>query len=96
MSEKRGFVYILTNKRNGTLYIGVTANLEKRMYEHRSKLIPGFTARYGIDKLVWFQELPTIQEAIEYEKKLKGRVRKKKIDLIEQENSCREDLFESL
>jgi putative endonuclease len=89
MSES--YVYIMTNK-SRTLYIGVTTDLERRVYEHKQKLVPGFTSKYNITKLVWFEEFPDIEQAIEGEKRLKGWLRSKKIALIESQNPNWEDL----
>lgn len=82
---KSYFVYILASK-TGTLYIGVTNNLEKRVYEHKSKLIAGFTSKYNIDRLMYYQEFNDIEYAIEMEKRLKGWSRQKKVDLIKRIN----------
>ena len=76
------FVYIITNK-SRTLYTGVTKNLERRVYEHKNKLVPGFTARYNINTLVYFEETPDVLSAISREKQIKGWLRAKKIHLIE-------------
>lgn len=92
---KSYYIYILASK-TGTIYIGVTGHLEKRVYEHKNKLIPGFTARYNIDRLVYFQEFTRIEQAIEMEKKLKGWSRQKKIDLIRTINFNMRDLAEDL
>ena len=81
-----GYTYILFNKRNGTLYIGVTSNLVKRVYEHKNKLVDGFTKKYNIDKLGYYEIFDDIEEAIIREKKLKGASRKKKLELIEMNN----------
>jgi putative endonuclease len=89
MSES--YVYIMTNK-SRTLYVGVTTVLERRVYEHKQKLIPGFTSKYNITKLVWFEEFPDIEQAIEGEKRLKGWLRSKKIALIESQNPNWKDL----
>ena len=78
-----GFVYILTNARNGTLYIGFTADLENRMHEHKNRLMPGFASRHGCDRLVWFERHPNIVLAIQREKTLKEYPRKWKLNLIE-------------
>ena len=75
------YVYILTNKSN-TLYTGVTNNLERRIEEHRLKLVPGFTSLYNLNKLIYFSEFHNVEEAIDAEKKIKGWTRKKKITLI--------------
>lgn len=88
---KHYWVYILSSK-TGTLYVGVTNNLEKRVLEHKNKLIPGFTTRYNIDHLIYYQEFSDIEDAIEMEKKIKGWTRKKKIDLIKSINPNVEDL----
>ncbi len=77
-----GYIYILFNKRNGTLYTGVTSNLVKRVYEHKNKLSDGFTRKYNIDKLGYYEVYDTIISAIEREKQLKGGSRKQKIQLI--------------
>lgn len=85
------YVYILTNKSN-TLYVGVTNDLKRRLYEHVNKLIPGFTSKYNLNKLIYFAEFNQIEEAITIEKKLKGWTRKKKIDLIKNLNPEFNDL----
>ena len=96
MNDKRYYVYIITNKRNGTLYIGVTNNLIRRIYEHKNKLVNGFSKKYGLDKLVYFEEYITIEDAIKREKYLKGKKRKYKIELIESMNKMWNDLYDSL
>ena len=88
-----GYTYILFNKRNGTLYIGVTSNLVKRVYEHKNKLADGFTKKYNIDKLGYYEIFDDIEEAIIKEKKLKGASRKKKLELIEMNNPNWLDLY---
>lgn len=80
------FVYILTTKNNKMLYIGVTNNLERRVIEHKSKEIDGYTKNYNVNKLVFFQEFQTANEAIDAEKKLKGWLRSKKDALITEFN----------
>jgi len=87
------YVYILTNKPRGVLYIGVTNDLERRVLEHRSKSIAGFTKRYNLTRLVYFESSENIESAIEYEKKLKNWHRVWKIDLIEKHNPEWRDLF---
>ncbi|MDT8316642.1 MAG: GIY-YIG nuclease family protein [bacterium] len=82
---KQYYVYIMTN-RSRTLYTGVTSHLEKRVYEHRNKLVPGFTKRYNIDKLVYFETTTDVHSAIGREKQIKGWLRRKKIALIESTN----------
>ncbi|MBS7272102.1 MAG: GIY-YIG nuclease family protein [Fibrobacter sp.] len=94
--EKKGFTYILFNKRYGTLYIGVTSNLKKRIAEHKSKKYPGFTQKYNVDKLGFYEEHSSIRLAIEREKKLKRLHRQEKIQLIESINPTWQDLFDSL
>ena len=89
------WVYILTNKNNTTLYVGVTNDLYRRMIEHKEKLVKGFTYRYNIDKLVYFEEYNDINIAIAREKQLKAGSRKKKIELIEKENKEWKDLYDS-
>ncbi|WIO73495.1 GIY-YIG nuclease family protein [Porticoccaceae bacterium LTM1] len=85
-------VYILTNNSNRVLYTGVTNNLERRLYEHRSNLIPGFTSKYRCHKLVYFEEAFSIEAAITREKQIKGWLRSKKITLIESVNPNWEEL----
>jgi len=94
--ERGGYVYILTNKNNTVLYTGVTSNLCNRFYEHRNKLTGGFTAKYQVNKLVYFEVWPTIEEAIAREKQIKAGSRKKKIELIEMDNKCWNDLYEKV
>ena len=93
---KRGYTYILFNKRNGTLYTGVTSNLLKRVYEHKNKLTQGFTDKYNVDKLGYYEVHDSIVLAIQREKQIKGGSRKKKIDLIESINPYWVDLYETL
>ncbi len=90
---KQYYVYIATNKVNTVLYVGVTNNLERRFFEHKNKLLPGFTSKYNIMKLVWFESFNSPEEAILIEKKIKGWARKKKIDLIEVSNPTFRDLL---
>ncbi len=88
------YVYILTNRYHTVLYIGVTNNLQRRLYEHKSKLIAGFTAQYNLDKLIYFEETGQIQDAIAREKQLKNWHRDWKIGLIEKANPYWHDLSE--
>ena len=90
------YVYILTNKTNKLLYIGVTNNLQRRLYEHKNKLVDGFTKDYQIDKLIYYEVCHSAEDAIRREKQLKGWKREKKIALIEQMNRCWKDLGEGL
>ena len=87
-------VYIMTNKYNKVLYTGVTSNLFKRVNEHKEKLISGFSSRYNVTKLVYYEEYETMPEAIAREKQIKGGSRQKKIDLINGENLEWKDLYE--
>ncbi|PCJ65627.1 MAG: hypothetical protein COA58_09485 [Bacteroidetes bacterium] len=92
--RKGGYVYILTNKYNRVLYVGVTASLLKRIPEHISKIHPeSFTAKYNVNKLVYFEWLDNIESAIKREKYFKGKSRQFKIDAIEKLNSEWDDLF---
>ena len=88
------YVYILTTKKNTVLYIGVTNNLERRLYEHRNDLVDGFTKRYHVHKLVYFESTNDPYVAISREKQLKGWLRAKKIALIESVNPQWRDLSE--
>ena len=85
-------MYILSNKKNGTLYIGMTNDLERRMFEHKNKLYAGFTIKYGLDKLVYFEQFQYVNDAIKKEKKLKNWNRSWKIELIEKDNKDWKDL----
>ncbi len=87
------YVYLLASKRNGTLYLGVTNDLVRRVYEHRTKAVPGFTTRYGVDKLVWFEIYDDALTAIAREKGLKKWRRDWKIRLIEEQNPNWDDLY---
>lgn len=93
---KRYWVYMLCSKRNGILYVGVTNNLAHRIYEHKQKLIEGFTKKYGIDKLVYAEQFNDIQEAICREKRLKKWKRAWKLNLIEEHNPEWKDLYENI
>jgi putative endonuclease len=87
------YVYLLASKKYGTLYLGVTNNLVRRVYEHRTKAVPGFTSRYGVDKLVWFEIHATAEAAIAREKELKKWRRDWKIRMIEESNPGWDDLY---
>ena len=91
---KQYYVYIMTNKHNTVIYTGVTNDLMRRVYEHKKKLVPGFTARYNIVKLVYFEETQDVNSAISREKQIKGWLRKKKVALIEKDNPDWLDLSE--
>lgn len=94
--DKRYFVYILTNKRNTVLYTGVTSDLKRRVYEHREKIIPGFTKKYSVCKLVYYEVTESIEVAIWREKQIKGGSRQNKLDLINGMNPRWRDLYEDL
>jgi putative endonuclease len=89
-------VYILASRRHGTLYIGVTSNLLARVVQHREGLIPGFTRRYGVKRLVWYEAHDTMEAAIQREKRLKEWRRAWKIQLIEAHNEYWADLGSTL
>jgi len=87
---------MLASKRNGTLYIGVTNDLVRRVYEHKEGLVEGFTKKYKVDRLVYFEETNDVESAITREKRLKKWNRQWKIELIEKENPEWEDLYEGM
>lgn len=89
---QKSYVYILTNKNNTVIYIGVTSNLLKRIYEHKAKIRKGFTYRYNCDKLVYYEEFSDINQAIAREKQLKAGNRKRKEDLINNDSPLWNDL----
>jgi len=91
-NDNQYYVYILTNKFNKVLYIGVTNNLARRVFEHKNKLVEGFTERYNLMKLVYYEVTPNIESAIKREKQLKNWHRNWKINLITQFNPEWEDL----
>jgi len=90
---KHPCVYILASRRNGTLYVGVTSDLVKRVWEHQNNLAEGFTRRYGVHTLVWFEQHETMESAIAREKAIKEWKRRWKLDLIEQQNPEWRDLY---
>ncbi|WP_019051456.1 GIY-YIG nuclease family protein [Sphingobium xenophagum] len=94
--DRQPAAYIMASDRNGTLYIGVTSNLMARIYQHRTKAMDGFTARYDVNRLVWFEMCDTMEVAIVREKQLKNWKRKWKLDLIEAGNPRWRDLAEDL
>ena len=96
MSDKQFYVYILTNKDNRVLYTGVTNDLKRRVFEHKEKLIKGFTGRYNINKLVYYEILEDAENAIIREKQIKAGSRAKKIKLINGFNVGWSDLFDEL
>jgi len=93
---KNFYVYILASKRNGTLYVGVTSDLKKRMYEHKTDIIGGFTKKYKVHTLVYYEVYDDHYAAFRREKRLKRWLRKWKLDLIEKENPEWRDLYEEL
>ena len=88
------YVYMMTNEYNNVLYIGVTNNLSRRVYEHKNALLEGFTQRYNVYKLVWFENCHDVKAAIAREKQLKGWIRSKKEELVRQMNPDWRDLSE--
>ncbi len=93
---KKWYVYIITNKRNWTLYTWVTSDLVNRIFQHKNKIFEGFSKKYDLTKLVFFQEFSSIEDAIIKEKYLKWKSRKYKIELIETVNKDWNDLAENL
>jgi putative endonuclease len=91
-----GFIYIMTNRRNSTLYIGVTSDLVRRRYKHRNGLLRGFTKQYGLKQLVYFEQHEDIRFAIQREKAIKHWPRAWKVRLIHAQNPTWRDLFDSL
>ena len=89
-------VYILSSKRNGTLYIGVTSNLVKRIWEHKNNVVEGFTKRYNVHQLVWYELHGSMESAITREKRLKNWKRKWKLELIEKSNPNWLDLYNNI
>ena len=87
-------IYIVTNKNNHVLYTGVTSNLLRRITEHKEKTVSGFTSKYNVAKLVYYEEYATMEEAIAREKQIKGGSRQKKIDLIKSKNPEWKDLYD--
>lgn len=94
--NKQPAVYILTSKRNGTLYIGVTSDLIKRTWEHRNDMVEGFTSRYNVHRLVWYELHESMESAIIREKQLKIWKRKWKMELIENSNPEWLDLYDTI
>ena len=93
---KAGYVYMMANQKNGTIYTGVTSDLVSRVYAHREGLVPGFTIRYGCKRLVWFEAHDDLQEARQRELQIKEWKRAWKIKLIEENNLDWEDLYPTL
>jgi putative endonuclease len=93
---KRPTVYMLASRRNGTLYVGVSSELTARVHEHKSHAIDGFTKDHGVDRLVWFEAHPSMESAIQREKRIKKWNRAWKLELIERMNPDWDDLFETM
>lgn len=91
-----GWVYIVTNKRNVTLYVGVTGDIQRRAYEHKTKQVDGFSKRYGLTRLVHVEHHDDIRDAIQREKRIKHWSRKQKLTLIESTNPGWDDLYDTL
>jgi putative endonuclease len=94
--NKQPAVYILASKRNGTLYIGVTSDLVKRIWQHKNNMLEGFTKRYSVHQLVWYELHSSMQSAIEREKRMKGWKREWKLELIESMNPKWQDLYHKI
>lgn len=94
--SKQAAVYIMASKRNGTLYIGVTSDIIKRIWEHKNNLVDGFTKRYNVHHLVWFELHDNMKSAIEREKSLKEWKRSWKLTLIESSNPNWHDLYDTI
>lgn len=92
--EKSFFVYMLDSGKNGTIYIGVTSDLKKRIWEHKNNVVEGFTEKYDVHNLVWYEANENAEAAIHREKRLKKYTRAAKIELIEKENKDWNDLYE--
>ena len=90
------FVYLLASKPYGTLYVGLTSDLPRRVWEHKNKAVPGFTAKYAVDRLVWFEAHDNHEAALRREKRIKGWKRDWKINLIESRNQHWVDLYDGL
>lgn len=94
--SKGGYVYLMTNQRNTVIYTGVTSDLVRRIFEHKQKLIRGFTEKYRVNKLVYYETFDDIESAIEREKQIKAGSRAKKLKLIQDTNPQFRDLYEGL
>jgi len=94
--SRQYYIYIMTNKTNAVLYTGVTSDLKRRVYEHKEKLVDGFTKRYNITKLVYHEVFEDIENAILREKQIKGGSRQKKIELVNSMNKEWQDLYGEL
>jgi len=90
------YVYLMASQKNGTLYVGVTNDLVRRVWEHKNDILEGFTKKYGVHRLVWYEETTDVDVAIQREKQIKKWRRQWKINLINKENPEREDLYDRL
>ena len=93
---KKGYVYLMTNKNNTVIYTGVTSDLQKRIFEHKEDFVDGFTKKYNIDKLVYYEVFESIVDAITREKQIKAGSRQKKSDFINKINPTFKDLYYEL
>ena len=96
MEEKQYYVYIMTNKRNTVLYTGITNDLKRRVYEHKAKLVEGFTKRYNVNELIYYEASRDIESVILREKQIKGGSRTKKMELVNSMNPEWKDLYDDL
>ena len=96
MLTRSYYVYLLASRRKGTLYVGVTNDLSKRVWQHKQELVEGFTKKYGVKSLVWFEQTKSIESAIVREKQIKKWKRDWKIELIESGNPQWKDLYEGI
>jgi putative endonuclease len=94
--SKQPAVYIMASKKNGTLYVGVTSNLVKRIWEHKNNMVEGFTKRYGVHQLVWYELHASMESALAREKRLKDWKRAWKLELIEKNNPDWQDLYSTI
>lgn len=90
------YVYLLSSRKHGTLYLGVTNDIVRRAYQHKQKMLPGFSAKYGVDHLVWYEAFSDVTEAISREKEIKKWRRDWKIALIEADNPDWDDLYDRI
>lgn len=96
LETKKYYMYILINNRQNVMYVGHTENLRKRLYFHKNKLIPGFTKKYNVDRLVYYESFSTKEKAQQRERQLKGFSRKKKNDLVAKHNPELEDFYNQI
>ncbi|MEM9470237.1 MAG: GIY-YIG nuclease family protein [Pseudomonadota bacterium] len=96
MNEKNFYVYMLANKKNGTIYKGMSSNVIKRIYDHKNKNGSKFTSKYEVKKLVWYKRCDTFEEAVKWEKRLRRYPRRWKINLIEEKNENWQDLWNEI